>query len=182
MTTAPGSSDRPDAHGDEPAADAPFDPYRFGKPEHPVPPEYAPYGTPYPGPYGPPPGNVAPGPTSYGAPPPPNWNAYPAPQAGNGKAVASLVLGIVSIVMCWLTLFNAVFIVLALIFGVLALNDSRSRNGAGRGMAVAGLVCCAVGTAATVLVTVWFLHAVDKCGGIDNRTSSSFQQCVQDHL
>ena len=206
--TAPSSSD--------PAADAPFDPYRFGKPDHPVPPEFAPPGyvpdepvSPYPAatnapygqspygpsPYGPPPsGAPSPygppypggpypggGPASYGAPPPPPYHAYGAPPTGNGKAVAALVLGIVSLVMFWLIFIDAIFIILALIFGILALTESRAKNGSGRGMAIAGLVCAGLGTVATVLFTVVVIHAADKCGGFQTN-SSDFKQCVQDHL
>ncbi len=246
MTTpsAPDSSARPDepdqprvdlgkpapsAPSGDPTSDVPFDPYRFGKPDHPVPPEYAPpgyvpdappspysaatnapygqspYGQPPSGqppygqaPYGQPPfgpqntyggpnpgspypGGPYPGPGTYGAPPPP-YSAYGQPQPGHGKAVAALVLGIVSIVMFWLIFFDAIFIVLALIFGLVALSESKSRNGNSKGMAIAGLVCAGIGTIATVLFTVVVLNAASKCGGFDNSNSSDFNQCVQDHI
>jgi hypothetical protein len=72
------------------------------------------------------------------------------PVQGNGLAVASLVLGITSIVFCWWGLFTLVQVVLAVVFGGVA---TRAANqGAGRkGMAIAGLVCGVVGFAAYVL-------------------------------
>lgn len=194
----------------EPGPVAPFDPYRFGKPEHPVPPEYAPlpyqpsapasssgqppygstpasvYGQPSgsaPPPSGQPPGNpYSPPYPGYGAPPPAAYHGYAQQPSGNGKAVAALILGIASILLFWLTIFDGFFIVLALIFGVLALNEARSRGGSGRGMAIAGLVCMALGALAATLFTVVFFHAVDQCGGLQNGNSSQFHQCVQDHF
>ena len=55
----------------DPAGEAPFDPYRFGRPEHPIPAEYAPPG--YTGPVVP----TAP------PPPPPGWGAPPRANPAN---------------------------------------------------------------------------------------------------
>jgi hypothetical protein len=203
----------------DPTADAPFDPYRFGKPEHPIPSEYAPPGytgptvpsTPasgYPGVPGPsggypgtpanpfanPPGTpYSPGPQppyqgppgspyGYGAPPPPPYHGYPQPTTGNGKAVAALVLGIASIVLSWLLIFDAVFVILGLIFGLIALGESRSGRAGGRGLAVAGLVCTVVGALLATLLTVLIFRAADRCGGFSNDTSSDFQHCLRDNF
>lgn len=89
---APGSAD-PTA----PPPDQPFDPYRFGAPEHPVPPEYAPPGYVPPAAPGQPgagsyPGQAAPQSPSYGTQPPypppaqpgyspPGQSPYPPPYA-----------------------------------------------------------------------------------------------------
>jgi hypothetical protein len=72
------------------------------------------------------------------------------PVQGNGLAVASLVLGITSIAFCWWGLLTLVQIVLAVVFGGVAIQAAN--QGAGRkGMAVAGLLCGVVGFAAYVL-------------------------------
>jgi hypothetical protein len=177
----------------EPRAEAPFDPYRFGKPDHPVPPEFAPPGygggyspVPEPSPYAaqqPPPYPGYPPPYQYGAPPPPPYHGYAQPRAGNGKAIAALVFGILSIFFFWLSLLDIVFVILALVFGVLGLSESR-RHGSGRSMAIAGLVCMGVGAAAAMLWTAALVHAVNQCGGFDNADTgnSAFEQCVSDHL
>lgn len=211
-----------DSPGD-PTAEAPFDPYRFGKPDHPIPSEYAPPGYTgptiptqpasgypgVPGPYGgypgaaanpfanppgtpyaagpqpyqnPPPGYPVGDPYGYGAPPPPPYHAYPQPTAGNGKAIAALVLGILSIVLCWLLIFDAVFVILGLIFGLIALGESRSRHTGGRGFAVAGLVCTVVGALLATLLTVLIFRAADRCGGFSNDNSSDFQNCLRDNF
>jgi hypothetical protein len=74
----------------------------------------------------------------------------PRPTQGNGLAIASLVLGITSIVFCWWGLFTLVQIVLAVIFGGVAIGTAN--QGAGRkGMAVAGLACGIAGFIAYVL-------------------------------
>ncbi len=190
---------------DDQAKDASFDPYRFGKPEHPVPPEYAPPGyaggyspvpaQPQPHPYGAPPYTSPPYPPSYpgyGPPYPPPYTSPPYPpsypgygqqRSGNGKAVAALVLGILSIVMFWLTVFDLVFIVAALVFGLLGLRASTV-SGHGRGTAIAGLICMGVGTVAAILWTTVLFGAVDKCGGFEHTgtSNSEFQDCIRDQL
>ena len=116
----------------------PNDPYRFGRPEAPVngsqwgpPPDpYARADQPYYG-YG------------YGAP------AKPVQGAG-GKAVAALILGILSIVCFFLTFIDLVLIVPAIVLASLALNDAKSRGGAGRSLAVAGLCCAIVGAVCAI--------------------------------
>jgi hypothetical protein len=193
----------------DPAGDAEFDPYRFGKPDHPIPAEYAPPGytgptipstppTPYgppaagasgnpfanpPGtPYGPPPlGYGAPPPYPYGAPPPPPYHGYPPPPTGNGKAVAGLVLGILSILLCLLSILDGLLIIPGLVFSLIALSESKSRQGSGRGLAIAGLVCTIVGGLLATLVTVAYVRVANKCGDLqDNR--DAFQTCVRHEM
>ena len=95
-------------------------------------PPVAPYGTP-------PPGYV-----SYGVP-----VAMPGNSRTNGMAVASLVLGIVGIVLC-------VFFVpwvLAIVFGVIGIRQCNADPSyTGRGMAIAGLVLGLVSAALIVLI------------------------------
>jgi hypothetical protein len=242
-----GKGERPAEPASEPADDAPFDPYRFGRPDHPIPAEYAPPGytgpiappatppppppaTPPPPPYGrpganpygnagsnpygsaygpPPPGYGSdnpfanppgtpytdprqqqppyqyPGPPSPygpGAPVPPPYRGYTQPGGNSGKAVAALVLGILSIVFCWLSIFDAIFIILALIFGLLALSETKNGRSKGRGMAVAGLVCLVIGALLATIISVKVFRAVDRCGGFDQTNQSSFNQCLRDNL
>ncbi|MBS3139329.1 DUF4190 domain-containing protein [Candidatus Woesearchaeota archaeon] len=60
-------------------------------------------------------------------------------KAGNGFAVASLVLGIISIVFGWVPLVGWVLIILSIIFGILGLQKAKQNN-IGKGFAIAGLV------------------------------------------
>ncbi|HEV7205543.1 MAG TPA: DUF4190 domain-containing protein [Jatrophihabitans sp.] len=201
---APASSD--------PTSEAPFDPYRFGKPEHPVPPEYAPPGyvpdpadypasrpagaypaTPYPAPPPQPygyPGTPYPGPPQpgthepyrpYGAPTPPPYHGYVQPRRGNGKAITALVCGLASIPLCFLSVLDAILIVPAVIFGIITLSEVKA-GGSGKGMAIAGLACAAVGAVLATIVTLWYVHAANQCGGLNQGNSTEFQQCLRDHL
>jgi hypothetical protein len=201
---------------DAPQEEQPFDPYRFGKPDHPIPAEYAPpgytgpttppptpyggatgagnpYGRPTDNPFGNPPGTPYepsqypqypqyPPQQPYGyGPPPPHYSPYDQPR-GHGKAVAALVLGICSIVFCWLSLFDAIFVVLGLIFALIAMAEARTPGRGGRGMAVAGLICTIVGAVLATLFTVWIVHAANQCGGFSNSNVPGWNQCVRDHL
>jgi hypothetical protein len=195
----------------EPTDDPPFDPYRFGAPEHRVPPEYAPpgfeqtgYNPPVPppdpvvppvppyaappsapvnpynpgppanGPYGQPPHGYQPyvqqpppnqpyGPPSGYPTPPPNYYGYPQPGAGNGKALAGLILGILSCVFFFFTIADAVLIVPGFIFSLMGLSEAR-RTGVRRGMARWGLTLTIIGT---VLAVVLFTIAIVLFGRTD---------------
>lgn len=85
-----------------------------------------------------------------GPPPPPGQPGYgpgySAPNRNNGMSIASLVLGIVGIPLCFLFVPS----VLAVIFGAVALNQIGNDPGqSGRGRAIAGIV---LGVVALVLV------------------------------
>jgi hypothetical protein len=64
----------------------------------------------------------------------------------NGMAIASMVLGIL-----WVYWIGSI---LALVFGYVALNQIKTRNENGRGMAVAGVVLGWVGAGTLVLVLI----------------------------
>lgn len=65
----------------------------------------------------------------------------------NGIAIAAGVCGIVAVVLCWIPFVDYVSIVLgvlAIIFGILGVRRADA-YGSGRGMAITGIVCGAVG-------------------------------------
>lgn len=204
MTTPPADDPDPGRRASpEPAPNAPepvsldkpeppFDPYRYGAPEHPVPPEYAPPGyTPppvtapapqaptQPGPGYPGPGYPAPGyPAGYPYPAPPNYaQQYPQPRTGNGKAIAALVLGILAIVFCWTSIFDVILVALAVIFGFLGLSDAK-RGGGGRGMAITGLVCGLVGALLATVLTVVIYSRIRPCLDNFDRGTSAQRDCI----
>jgi hypothetical protein len=190
----------------DPTSDAPFDPYRFGLPDHPVPAEYAPPGYVFPPtpPAGPqpnnpwaPPSGLPPtqagsmppaGPPQYPpqypqyGPPPPTHHEYGQPKPGNGKAVTALTLGILSIIFFWLTVLDLALIIPAVVFGVLGLGDAKVRNSGGRGQAIAGLICAAVAVVLIVVALIVVLHAAGKCGGFSHSGDPGFNQCLKDNL
>ncbi len=121
-------------------------PYPSGQsgqwPDYPPPPPGVPAS-----PYPPPPGYGAP---AYGYAYPPAPGYYPGPMAPttNGYATASLVCSLVGIFVPILAS------VLAIFFGVVALNQIGSSNGRyeGRGLAIAGIVIGAVGVVLGICV------------------------------
>ncbi|MGI8678632.1 MAG: DUF4190 domain-containing protein [Jatrophihabitans sp.] len=131
-----------------------------------------PYGAPSQPPYG-----------QYGYGAPPGYGYGTRPQTGgNGKAVTALVSGIASIVLCWLSFLDIIPVILAVVFGFLALAQAKRRNGAGRRMAVAGLACAAVGAVLAIVLSVVILRAYDHCGGLGGSNDPGFNQCVQHQL
>ncbi len=191
----PGRASTDPVSFDKPApAETPFDPYRFGAPEHPVPPEYAPPGyTPPPQPAPPPyasspygPGHAG-GygypPPGYPAPIPPGYaQQYPQPRTGNGKAIAALVLGILAVMFCWTSIFDVVFVALAVIFGFLGLSDAK-RGGGGRGLAISGLVCAVVGALLATILSVVIYSRIRPCLDVyDRHDTSQYNACIRDRF
>ena len=73
--------------------------------------------------------------------PPPEFNDYEVQQGGHtGFAVASLVLSILSLILCCCMGFNFILAIPALIFGILALVKRYS----GKGMAIAGIIISSI--------------------------------------
>lgn len=171
------------------ATEVPFDPYRFGAPDHPVPPEYAPPG--YAGGYVPPPAMPSSGPQvgPYGQQPPPfyppygyappPYTQYPQPKTGNGKAAAALVLGILSIVFSVFSIFDLLLIIPAIVLGSLGLTDSK-RTGSGRGMAIGGFVCATTGAVLAAALTIWLYPQVQRCVNDYPSNSVEYNNCIRD--
>jgi hypothetical protein len=76
----------------------------------------------------------------------------------NGLAVASLVLGITSIVFCWWGIFSLLQVVLAIVFGCIALSRAN-RSGTRAPLAVGGLVCGCVGAVCYLIFGIVTLGA-----------------------
>ena len=107
-----------------------------------------------------------PPPQGYG--PPPQMDPYrtpsvgPAPQGTDGKAIASMVLGIVAAVLCCVPFVGLVCGVIAIVLYAKfnrAFRESGEQLG-GKGMAIAGLVTGIVGTAFGLFWTIYYTVAV----------------------
>jgi hypothetical protein len=216
--TVPPPQDSPDdaaPHGDrdraaesgqprEPVPGVDFDPYRFGKPEHPIPPEYAPPGyrpDPVPpvfGPPQPPQGQVpgqppgwspppgAAGPYRYAPgppPPPPPFSPYGTTRPTNSKATVSMVLGILSILLCWLLIWDLLLIVPAIVIGLGARRESlRFPERSGRNAATSGIVCGIVAAALVLALGIYAYVRVKPCLDQYGVGSKQFQTCATDRL
>ena len=64
-----------------------------------------------------------------------------APQAGKGLAIASMICGIASIVLCCFTYFALILSIAAIVLGIV----SKKKTTEGSGMALAGIITGAVG-------------------------------------
>ena len=129
------------------------------------------YGNPYPPSYNQNPQYGNPYPPNqnpqYGNPYPPNYNQHPADnrkeEPGKGFAVASMVLGLISLVL-FCTGINVITAILAIIFGIVYLAKRRPE----KGMAVAGIITAVVGILAFVTYWVLIIHAAGRVSGPDD--------------
>lgn len=116
----------------------------------------------------PPPPGAMPHP-SGGAPPPPGWIP---PSGTNGLAIAALCCGIFG--------FFLVSAILALVFGIIALNQLRYQPRKGRGLAIGGLVLGSLWIAGlAALVVVGLVTGPER--GADGQVTSQ-GQTVLDNL
>lgn len=80
------------------------------------------------------------------------------PEPANGMAIASLVLGIVSVLIVWIPIVGILGTLMALIglvLGILAL-----RGASGRGLAIGGIVCSGVSLVITAIYMLGFLAII----------------------
>ncbi len=89
-----------------------------------------------------------------------NFNGGYGESGGNGMAIASMVLGIVAIVlMCCNTYIGMACAVVGLILGIL-----HVRKNGKNGMAIAGIVCSAVAIAIAVIAIILVAVGVSMLG------------------
>ena len=102
----------------------------------------------------------------YGNPYPPNYNQRQADnrkeEPGKGFAVASMVLGLISLVL-FCTGINIITAILAIVFGIIHLVKQKQNHG----MAVAGIVTAVVGILAFVTYWLLIIHAAGRTSGPD---------------
>ncbi|MDP2750557.1 MAG: DUF4190 domain-containing protein [Nanoarchaeota archaeon] len=89
----------------------------------------------------------------------------------SGFAIASLILGILSILLGWFPLFGWIFIILALIFGVIALKQIKNQGLTGRGLAIAGTIMGIIGIILAAILFVKFMNTgkniTSTCSSMD---------------
>lgn len=106
--------------------------------------------------------------------------------AGHGLGIASLVLGIVAILTCWLLGLGTLAGIVGAILGIIALVKLGKTPGAKKGMAITGLVLSIIGTllgAAFLLFTIFFgglaMDGLQECGDLMN-DQAAYEQCLDD--
>lgn len=137
---------------------------QYGNPYQPNQSQNPQYGNPYP-----PNQNQNP---QYGNPYPPNYNQNPQYQSpadnrkketGNGFAVASMVLGLVSLIL-FCTGINIIIAILAIVFGIIHLVKQKQKSG----MAVAGIITAVVGILAFITYWILIIHVAGRVSGPDD--------------
>ena len=130
---------------------------------HPAPAPNQPYGPPS---YGPPAG-----PPPYGPP------AGQPPTKGAGLAIASMVLGILALLLSWIPIINNLAAVLALVglgLGIPALISARRGTRRGTGLAITGLVTSVLALVLVVVTQLFFAKVIDEVDrAIDEGVSQS---------
>lgn len=88
-----------------------------------------------------------------------------------------MVLGILSLILCFLTIFDIPLIVLGIIFSALGLRAAHA-GGGGRGMAIAGLTCSILGAVAVAALLVFFVHRASSCDQRYDRGTQAYNDCI----
>lgn len=84
-----------------------------------------------------------------------------APQGGGGMGVASMVLGILGLLTFWIWCSGLVLGLLAVIFGAVGV-----KRQAGKGMAIAGLVCGCIALGLAILILIAYGAAIAALSGM----------------
>lgn len=74
----------------------------------------------------------------------------PATETPSGMAIAGMVLGILSMLCCCIWYVSAILAILALVFSIITV----AKNKPGKGMAIAGIVCGAIGLIMAIVVVI----------------------------
>lgn len=104
-------------------------------------------------------------------PPAGGFGGAPA-QPNNGLAIASLIVGIISLVMFWLCGLGIIGGIVAVVLGVLGRNKSKQLNGTGAGAAMGGIVTGAIALVVSAVFLVVVVVAGNASDGIDSDPSN----------
>ena len=108
------------------------------------------------------------GPPSYGPPSGPPSFGPPAglpPKKGAGLAIASMVLGILALLLSWIPIINNLAAVLALVglgLGIPALIRARRGSHSGTGLAITGLVTSVLAIVLVIVTQLFFAKVIDE--------------------
>ena len=94
--------------------------------------------------------------------------------------VASLVMGILALVVCWIPCFSdwaILFAILGIIFGAVGIVKAK-KTSKGKGLSIAGLVCSIVATTVVVL-WVFVIAAAKEAANIDDKELNEAMKALQ---
>lgn len=88
---------------------------------------------------------------------PPHFQPYYQPPKTNGKSIATLVLGICSIIIPYIGFLPGI---VGIILGALSLKEIKLSGEQGRGLALGGLICSIIGTILWGIILLLIILAV----------------------
>jgi hypothetical protein len=94
--------------------------------------------------------------------------------------VASLVMGILALVICWIPCLSdwaILFAILGIIFGAVGIVKAKKTN-KGKGLSIAGLVCSIVATTVVVL-WVFVIAAAKEAANINDKELNEAMKALQ---
>lgn len=74
----------------------------------------------------------------------------------NNAAVVAMVLGILSIVLCWVPIISLILAIVALVCSAKGFKNAKTTN-KGRGFSIAGLSCGSVGIVFSIIYTILWI-------------------------
>jgi hypothetical protein len=133
--------------------------------------------SPYPSDGTPPPYPTAPAyPAGYGGDP---YNPYGVPQQRrNGLGIAGMVLGIISVVLFFLSWIAAIIGILAIIFGAVGRSRVKKGQATNKAQATAGLVLGIIGTVVGIVFLVFIVGRAKSCQDQYPEGGTQYQQCL----
>ena len=109
-------------------------------------------------------------PNTHAAPSAPPYNGGPAQP--KGLALTALILGILSLVFCWVPVAGAIGGIVALVLGILALRKAQPK-----GLALTGIITGAVAAVIGIIVTILFFVGLSLLGGSIDEAQEALEEC-----
>ena len=110
----------------------------------------------------------------------------PPPKKGAGLAIASMVLGIIALLLSWVPVINNLAAVLAVVglgLGIPALLRARRGSAGGTGLAITGLVTSVVAIVLVIVTQVFYASVLDEVGrSLDEELGSAPADAVAPEL
>ncbi len=98
-------------------------------------------------------------------------------QKTSGFAIASLVLGILSLVLGWIPFVGWIIIILAVVLGILGIRDAKEGK-SGNGFAIAGIVLAIIGAIIAIFVLTLIIYAGTSYNATYNTNSVLPGRCI----
>jgi hypothetical protein len=103
------------------------------------------------------------------------------PPRNSKLAIASLILGIISLPLIIVGFLGSIVGLVGLVLGIIGIVGA-SRKNLKRGLGIAGIVLCVLGIVGGGLVTVAAVHAANACKSIDKNNTTAYNDCIRKNL